>query len=116
MSIFAATYRATLSNTCQSIAHFSAAGLNLYGGYLFSPFLVFTVDFTGLLEPTFALLFGASTAAIRVSALSISAAWRALCVALRWLARRFISLALWAPSMASSIDGCASYSRAHFLL
>ena len=57
------------------------------------------------LEPTFVLPFLASTAAIRVSALSISAACRALCVALRWLARRFISFALCAPRIASSIEG-----------
>jgi hypothetical protein len=53
------------------------------------------------LEPTFVLPLPASTAAIRVSAPSISAAWRALCDALRWLARRFISFALWAPRIAS---------------
>jgi hypothetical protein len=57
-------------------------------GYLFSGFLTFT-------EPTFALPLAVSTAAIRLSALSISAAWRALCDALRWLALRFISFALW---------------------
>jgi hypothetical protein len=74
-------------------------------GYPFLGLLAFTVDFAGRLEATFILLFRVSTAAIRVSALSISAAWRALCVALRWLARRFISFALWAPRIASSIDG-----------
>jgi len=64
------------------------------GVYLFLGLLAFTVDLTDPLEPTFVLPFSASTAAIRVSALSVSAARRALWVALRWLARRFISFAL----------------------
>jgi hypothetical protein len=74
------------------------------GGYLF-PALIgfFTVDLWAL-EPRFVLPLPASTVAIRVCALSISAASRALCDALRWLARRFISFALWAPRITSSID------------
>jgi len=63
------------------------------GGYLFAGLL----DLPGALEPTFVLLFPASTVAIRVFALSLSAARRALWVALRWLARRFISFALFVP-------------------
>jgi hypothetical protein len=59
--------------------------------YPFLGLLAFTVDFVRPLEATFGLLFRASTAA------SISAVWRALCVALRWLARRFISFALFVP-------------------
>jgi hypothetical protein len=55
-------------------------------GYLFSGLL----DLTGRLERTFVLPFSASTAAIRVSALSPSADRRALWVALRWLVRRFV--------------------------
>jgi hypothetical protein len=55
--------------------------------------------FTEPLEPTFLLPFPASTGAIRVSVLSISAARRALCVTLRWLARRFISFALFVPGI-----------------
>jgi hypothetical protein len=68
--------------------------------------------FEGRLEATVVLLFRASTAAIRFSSLGISAVLRALCVALDWLARRFISFALWAPRIASSIDRWRSYSRA----
>ena len=72
-------------------SHFSwAAGL---GGYLFAGWL----DLPGALEPTFVLPFPASTVAIRVFALRLSAARRALWVALRWLARRFISFALFVP-------------------
>jgi hypothetical protein len=59
--------------------------------YPFLGLLAFMVDFASPLEATFGLLFRASTAA------SISAVWRALCVALRWLARRFISFALFVP-------------------
>ena len=78
--------------------------------YFFLGLLVFTVDLTWPLDPSFVLLFSASaalriSAAIRVSALSVSAARRALCVALRWLARRLISLALVLLSIGSSIDG-----------
>jgi hypothetical protein len=62
--------------------------------YVFLGLLAFTVDLTEPLELTF--VFGASTA-VRVSALSVSAVSRALCAALRWLARRFISFALCAP-------------------
>ena len=68
-------------------------------GYLFSGVL----DLTGPLERTFVLPFSASTAAIRVSALSPSADRRALWVALRWLARRFVSFALFVPRIWSSI-------------
>ena len=60
------------------------------------------------LEPPFA--FPASTVAIPVSVLSLSAARRALWVALRWLARRFISLALFVPRIVASIEH-ALYSR-----
>ena len=72
--------------------------------------LAFAVDLTWPLDPSFVLLFSASaalriSAAIRVSALSVSAARRALCVSLRWLARRLISLALVLLSIWSSIDG-----------
>jgi hypothetical protein len=55
------------------------------------------------LELTFVLPFPASIAAIRVSSLNITAPRRALCVAFRWLALRFISFASWAPRIASSI-------------
>jgi hypothetical protein len=68
--------------------------------YVFLGLLAFTVDLTEPLELTF--VFGASTA-VRVSALSVSAVSRALCAALRWLARRFISFALCAPRIGSSI-------------
>jgi hypothetical protein len=44
----------------------------------------------------------AAPAAIRLSALSVSAARRAMCVALRWLARRLISLALFLLSIGFS--------------
>ena len=81
------------------------------GGYLFLGLLAFSVDLTWPLDPSFLLLFSAATAlrapaaALRVSALTVNAARRALCVALRWLARRFISLALFLPSIGSSTDG-----------
>ena len=81
------------------------------GGYLFLGLLAFSVDLTWPLDPSFVLLFSAaaalraSAAALRVSALTVNAARRALCVALRWLARRFISLALFLPSIGSSTDG-----------
>jgi hypothetical protein len=65
------------------------------------------------LEPPFFLPFPASTIAIRVSVLSLSAARRALWVALRWLARRFISLALFVPRIDASIEH-ALYSRARY--
>jgi hypothetical protein len=69
-------------------------GAERLGGYLFLGLLAFTVDLTWPLDPTFVLPFSLlAAAAIRVSALSVSAARRALCVALRWLARRLISLA-----------------------
>ena len=64
-------------------------------------------DFAALPEPfdpTFVLGLAASTAAIRVSVLSLSEARRVLCVALRWLARRFISLALFVPRISISIQ------------
>jgi hypothetical protein len=39
-----------------------------------------------------------------------------LCDALRWLARRFISFALWAPRITSSIDHwCITAERNAFL-
>lgn len=75
------------------------------GGYLFLGLLAFSVDLTWPLDPSFVLLFSAaaalraSAAALRVSALTVNAARRALCVALRWLNRRFISLALFLLSM-----------------
>ena len=75
------------------------------GGYLFLGLLAFSVDLTWPLDPSFVLLFSAaaalraSAAALRVSALTVNAACRALCVALRWLNRRFISLALFLLSM-----------------
>jgi hypothetical protein len=75
-------------------------------GYLFSGLL----DLTGPLERTFVLPFSASTAAIRVSALSPSADRRALWVALRWLARRFVSFALFVPRIWSSIDFAKVFS------
>jgi hypothetical protein len=73
--------------------------------------LALLVDFAEPLEPTFAapleltfvLALPASTAARRVSALSVSAASRALCAARRWLARRFISFALCAPHILPSM-------------
>jgi hypothetical protein len=65
--------------------------------YLFLGLVAFTVDLAGPLEPTLVLPFPALTAAIRVSALNISAARRALWVALRWLTRRFISFAVFVP-------------------
>ena len=64
-------------------------------GYRFSDLLAFAA-LTEPLEPTFALPFPASTGAIR-PVLSLSASRRALCVALRWLARRFIFFALFVP-------------------
>jgi hypothetical protein len=74
--------------------------------YLFLDLLAFTVDLTWPLDSTFVLPFSAlAAAAIRVSALSVSAARRASCVALRWLARRLISLALFVLSIGSSING-----------
>jgi hypothetical protein len=75
-------------NTAQCIRGWSADF-----GYLLSGFLAFTVDFARSLEPTSFLVFRASVA-VRLSALSVSAASRAFCAALRWLARRFISFAL----------------------
>ena len=66
-----------------------AAGL---GGYLFA----------GLLD--------LPTAAIRVFALSLSAA---LWVALRWLARRFVSFALFVPRIWSSIDFAKVFSPSY---
>jgi hypothetical protein len=71
---------------------------------LFSRLLALLVDFAAPLEPAFVLPFPASTAARRVSALSVIAASRALCAALRWLARRFISFALCAPRIGPSIE------------
>jgi hypothetical protein len=66
------------------------------------------VDFTWPLDPSLVLAFSAlAAAAIRVSALNVRAARRASCVALRWLARRLISLALFLLSM----GGLATYSR-----
>ena len=70
--------------------------LSLTSRYLFSDLLAFAA-LPNPLEPTFLLGFAASTVAIRVSVLSLSEAKRALCVALRWLARRFISFALFVP-------------------
>src|SRR5680860_1150822 len=78
-------------------------GLANAWSYLFSRLLALPVDFAGPWEPTFVLLLPASTAARRVSALSVRAPSRALCAALRWLARRFISFALCAPRIGSSI-------------
>jgi hypothetical protein len=75
-------------------------------GYLFSGLLALTKP----LERTFVLPFSASTAAIRVSALSPSADRRALWVALRWLARRFVSFALFVPRIWSSIDFAKVFS------
>ena len=75
---------------------------HLQRDHLFLGLLAFTVDLAEPLELTF--LFAASTAALRVSALSISAVRRAWCVALRWLARRFISFALFVPRIGSSIE------------
>jgi hypothetical protein len=75
---------------------------HLQRDYLFLGLLAFTVDLTEPLELTF--VFAASTVARRLSALSVRAASRALCAALRWLARRFISFALCAPRIGSSID------------
>jgi hypothetical protein len=72
--------------------------------YPFLDLLVFPVDLT-FLELT--SVFAASTAAIRVSVLSISAVRRALCAARRWLARRFISFALCAPRIGFSIEELA---------
>ena len=69
------------------------------GGYLFLGLLAFSVDLTWPLDPSFVLLF--SAAALRVSALTVNAARRALCVALRWLARRFLFLS-GPPQMASA--------------
>jgi hypothetical protein len=75
-----------------------------HASYPFFGLLAFAVDLTGPLDPTFVLPFSALVvaAAIRVSDLSVSASWRALCVALRWLARRFISFALCILSMGCS--------------
>jgi hypothetical protein len=71
--------------------------------YPFFGLLAFAVDLTGLLDPTSVLPFSAlAAAAIRLSVLSVSAAQRAACVALRWLARRFISLASFLLSICSS--------------
>lgn len=70
--------------------------LRLARGYFFSDL----PDFAVLLEPfdpAFILGLATSTAASRISALCIREARRALCVALRWLARRFISLDLFVP-------------------
>jgi hypothetical protein len=64
---------------------------------VFPRLLARLVDFVGPLDPTLVLRVSASSAACWVSALSVSAASRVLCAALRWLARRFISFALWAP-------------------
>jgi len=67
--------------------------------------LPFTVDLTRPFGPTFVLPLPAlAAAAICVSAMSVNAARRALCVALRWLARRFISFALFLPNIGSSKD------------
>jgi hypothetical protein len=76
----------------------------LTGGYLFFDLLAFAAALMERLEPTFCLPLSASTAAIRVSALTLSAASRALCVALRWLARRFISFALFVPRIGFSLE------------
>ena len=84
-----------------------------HASYPFFALLAFAVDLTGPLDPTFALTFSDPTfalpfsalvvaAAIRVSDLSVSASRRALCVALRWLTRRFISFALCLLGMGSS--------------
>jgi hypothetical protein len=78
-------------------------GRSLTCSYFFSDFFAFAVALAKPLEPPFVLAFPASTGAIRVSALSLSAARRALCVALRWLARRFISFALFVPRIGASI-------------
>jgi hypothetical protein len=66
-------------------------------------------------DPTFVLGLAASTAAIRVSALCMSAARRALWVARRWLARRFISFALFVPRIGASIEH-AFYSRGRYVV
>ena len=80
-------------------------GAQRLGGYLFLGMLAFTVDLTWPLDSTFVLPFSAfAAAAIRVSALSVSAARRASCVALRWLARRLISLALFVLSQQRGSD------------
>src|SRR5262249_12611645 len=71
-------------------------------GYRFSDLLAFAA--LEPLGPTFVSAFPASTCAMRVSALSLNAAHRALWVALRWLARRFISLALFVPRIGASIE------------
>ena len=81
----------------------SAGSLANAWNYLFSRLLALLVDFAGPWEPTFVLLLPASTAARRVSALSVRVPSRALCAALRWLARRFISFALCAPRIGSCI-------------
>ena len=87
-------------------------GAQRLGGYLFLGMLAFTVDLTWPLDSTFVLPFSAfAAAAIRVSALSVSAARRASCVALRWLARRLISLALFVLSIGSFIDGQGRVAR-----
>jgi hypothetical protein len=111
-----ATHQEALTPQDQSAPADSEADLqgperSLTWGYLFSDLLAFAVALTEPLEPTFVLPFPASTAAIRVSAPSISAVRRTLCVALRWLARRFIFFALFVPCIGPSIEH-AFYSRA----
>lgn len=73
------------------------------GGHLFSGLLAFTFDLTEPFGADLRLtLPGASTAAIG-AALSISVVRRALCVALRWPVRRFISFALFVPLTGPSL-------------
>ena len=90
-----------------------AAGEAQLAAIFFSDFFAFAVALAEPLEPPFFLPFPASTIAIRVSVLSLSATRRALWVALRWLARRFISLALFVPRIDASIEH-ALYSRARY--
>jgi hypothetical protein len=75
-----------------------------HASYPFFGLLAFAIDFRGPLDLTFVLPFSALfvAAATRVSDLSVSASRRALCVALRWLTRRFISFALCLLGMVSS--------------